>query len=261
MNDKEIRQYLDKCNIERLTEDQRKILNDPISEEEIKKAINGLKVSKSPGPDGFTSRFYRAFKEELTKHLLDLFNKILKGGQILETWQQAIISLIPKKENQCPNIKNFRPISLLNQDYKIFTKILSERFKKILIEIISKDQSGFLPNRYIRDNVRTVIDMIELGDKVPGLKMGMFFMDAEKTFDNIEWNFIKITLQKMEIGECFLNAIENIYLIQKAKIRVNDEYTEDVEIQKGTRQGCPLSPLIFITVIDVLLKKIKKRGL
>lgn len=67
-------------------------------------------------------------------------------------------------------MKNFRLISLLNLDYKIFAKILSERLKKVLAEVIDKDQAGFLPNRHIKDNVREVLNIIELGDKNPGAK-------------------------------------------------------------------------------------------
>lgn len=75
--------------------------------------------------------------------------------------------------------------------------------KVILVDMISEDQSGVLPRRNIRDNVRRVLDMVELGDKSPGLKMGLFFLNAEKAFDNIDWNFIKITLEEMKFGECF----------------------------------------------------------
>lgn len=173
-------------------------------------------------------------------------------------WQQAIVTLIPKENSSCPNVGNFRPISLLNTDYKLFAKILSERLKKIVTEVISTDQAGFLPQRHIRDNIRVVLDMIELGDKTPGLKMGLFFLDTEKAFNNINWDFLRMTLLEMQFGKCFLNAVKSIYSTQKAKIKINEEYMEEFEVQKGTRQGCPLSPLVFITILDVLLKQLQK---
>lgn len=154
------------------------------------------KIGKAPGPDGFTAKFYKCFEKELARQLHPLFNQVLEGGEILKIWQQATITMIPKDENACPNVKNFRPISLLNVDYKSFTKILAESLKIVLDEIIGSDQTGFLPGRHLRENVRTVLDIIELGEKSLGLKLGLFFKDTEKAFDNLNWQFMKKLLQK-----------------------------------------------------------------
>lgn len=185
VEEEEIREYL------RIMESQRKSLNEEISKEEIEEAIHKTKNGKSPGPDGYMANFYKFFKDEIISHLEKLFNEIMQGNETLRTWQQALITLLPKDDNQCPNVKNLRPISLL--DYKIFAKILSERLKRVLSEVINKDQAGFLQNRHIRENVREVLNIIKFGDKNPGLKLGLFFIDAEKAF-NVNWNFLKIAL-------------------------------------------------------------------
>lgn len=96
---KDIKKYLEECEIPELTEDQRKILEDHITEE-VEEAISEAKNGKSPGVDGYTAKFYKVFKEEIVIFLQKLFKGIMKGSRILETWQKAIITLIPKEENQ-----------------------------------------------------------------------------------------------------------------------------------------------------------------
>lgn len=95
------------------------------------------------------------------------------------------ISTIPKEDTGSPNVRNFKPIPLLNVDYNFFTKIISERLKKILKCHVRKNQAGFLLGRYIKDNIRTVLNVIELIDKRIDKKIGLFFLDAKKAFDNI----------------------------------------------------------------------------
>lgn len=150
-----------------------------------------MNLGKAPGPDGFTAKYYKVFKDELMIKLQELMNNILEGNDPPESWQQATISLIPKDEAECPDVKNFRPISLLNVDYKIFPKVTAERLKSILNRLVGEDQVGFLPGQNIKDNLRTVLNVLKYADKQPGEKIGLFFLDAEKAFNNINWVFMK----------------------------------------------------------------------
>lgn len=120
-----------------------------------------------------------------------------------------------------------------------------------------EDQAGFLPGRYIRDNLRVVIDILEYGDKFPAGKIGFFFLDAEKAFDNINWQFMKKVLEEMSF-HIFFYTINNIYSKQNAAIRINNELTQTFLVQRGTSQGCPLSPLLFILTLEILLKNIQR---
>lgn len=100
-------------------------MEESITKEEIEKAINQTKLGKAPGPHGFTAKFFKTSKVELTQWFQIVGNYILEEKTIPQTGQNAIISLIPKQDG-CPNVKNFRPISLLNVNYKIFIKIIAE---------------------------------------------------------------------------------------------------------------------------------------
>lgn len=145
-----------------------------------------------------------------------VMNKVLELKEIPTTWREANITLIPKEESDNNDPKNYRPISLLNLDYKIFAAIIAERLKRILQTLIAEEQAGFLPNRHINDNIRTYLDMIEYYDKKINKRVAFFFADAEKAFDNVNWDFMKTIIKKIDLGPKFGNAIEAIYSHQTA---------------------------------------------
>lgn len=174
-----------------------------------------LKADKTPGPDGFSTKFYKVFKEELSENLKELMNEVIKTGESPPTWQEATITLLPKENSDLKSPKNYRLISLLNTDYKLFAKILAERLKEFLKGFIQEDQAGFLPGRQIKDNLRILLNCIEYydkkPDKKPDKKVALFFVDAEKVFDNVHWDFMKLLIKKLQLGENFENAIKAIY--------------------------------------------------
>uniref|UniRef100_A0A670K5X3 Reverse transcriptase domain-containing protein n=1 Tax=Podarcis muralis TaxID=64176 RepID=A0A670K5X3_PODMU len=254
----EIDQFLKSNGLPKVTQEKRTILNCKITQQEIEGAIQNIQLGKSPGPDGLTSKYYKTLKDYLIQPLLEVCNQIMKGKKAPESWKEAFITLIPKVETEKTQLKNYRPISLLNVDYKIFADILANRLKKVLNEVIHKDQAGFLPGRHLFDNTRNIIDILELLQTNINRRAVLIFIDAEKAFDNISWMFMKKNLEGMGVGRGFENGIQAIYTEQKAKLIVNNVVTEEFKIEKGTRQGCPLSPLLFISVLEVLLNMIRE---
>uniref|UniRef100_A0A670JT87 Reverse transcriptase domain-containing protein n=1 Tax=Podarcis muralis TaxID=64176 RepID=A0A670JT87_PODMU len=234
------------------------ILNHKITEQDIEGAMQNMQLGKSPGPDGLTSKYYKTLKDYLIQPLKEVCNEIMEGKKAPKSWKEAFITLIPKLESEKTQLKNYRPISLLNVDYKIFADILANRLKRVLNEVIHKDQAGFLPGRHLSDNVRNIIDILELLQTNINTRAVLIFIDAEKAFDNISWSFMKKTLKGMGVGRGFENGIDAIYSEQKAKLIVNNVVSEEFKIEKGTRQGCPISPLLFISVLEVLLNMIRR---
>uniref|UniRef100_A0A670KC70 Reverse transcriptase domain-containing protein n=1 Tax=Podarcis muralis TaxID=64176 RepID=A0A670KC70_PODMU len=135
---------------------------------------------------------------------------------------------------------------------------MANRLKKYLSRVIHKDQAGFLPGRQIRDNVRHVVNIIEYLDHRVDIPAILIFIDAEKAFDNVSWQFLITCMEKVGIRGPFLEGIRAIYSNQRAKLIINSNLTNSFMITKGTRQGCPLSPLLFIMVLEVILKKIRE---
>ncbi|XP_026537989.1 RAB6-interacting golgin [Notechis scutatus] len=168
INPENIEQYLKRKGLPEIKEEQKEILNKEIIIMELKRVVERQKNNKTPGPDGLPAELYKCIYECLEPVMLDVYNEVLDFAKLPDSWRDANISLIPKEDLDHKQIKNYRPISLLNADYKIFATIMSERLKIILNELIHIDQNGFLPSGQIRNNTRIVLNVLEYYEAHPG---------------------------------------------------------------------------------------------
>ena len=127
-----------------LQEHENQELEDEISIDEVRNALKGFQNNKSPGDDGFTKEFYEAFFDLLGNALLESFNAGFVNGTLSVSQRRGIISLIPKDENNLTTLSNWRPITLLNVDYKILAKVIAKRIESVLPKLIHSDQTGFI---------------------------------------------------------------------------------------------------------------------
>ena len=120
-----------------------------------------MESNKTPGTDGLTSEFYRYFWNAVSKFMVESFNHALQHGSLSISQRQGIISLIPKKNKNAEYLTNWRPVSLLNVDYKIATKTIALRLEKILPSIIHPCQSGYVKGRFIGESIRLIADTMD----------------------------------------------------------------------------------------------------
>ena len=253
---KEVDYFLDNdLNNNKLSESSKDYMDQDLSENEIKNAIKKMKNNKSPGTDGIAIEFYKLYwglvGEDLTEVLIEgLENKQLAYSQYL-----ASIILLYKKGPR-PDIKNWRPISLLNVDYKILTKVFAERLKKVLPEIINQDQKGCIPGRYIGHNIRLISDIFHEMEE-DELDSLILQLDQEKAFDRVEWNWLFSVLSHFNFGHRFIEILQTMYSGSRSCIMTNGYQSKFFNITRGIRQGDALSALLYVIQFEPLVNKIR----
>uniref|UniRef100_A0A3B3B8H2 Reverse transcriptase domain-containing protein n=1 Tax=Oryzias melastigma TaxID=30732 RepID=A0A3B3B8H2_ORYME len=252
--------FLKNINLPKVTDEQNAMLTAEITTEEIHLAISKLKANKSPGTDGFTSEWYKSLKDTLAPLLVKTFNWVLKEGEIPSSWKEACISMIPKEGKDKMECSSYRPISILNQDYRLFTSILARRIEEILPDIISLDQTGFIKNRQTQDNIRRTLHVLHQIHKNQE-KALMVGIDAEKAFDSVRWDFLYQVLEQFNFHKTLITTIRSLYTEPTARIKVNGSLSDSIRLERGCRQGCPVSPLLFAIFLEPLSTWIKQHEL
>ena len=173
-------------------------LSAPITQEELYKALQDMFNFKVPGSDGFTVEFFKAYWEDIKDYYFAALEDSLSKGEMGIDQRRGTIILLPKKGKDLKRVTNWRPITLLNVDYKIIVKAISTWLKVILHKLIHQDQRAFVPGRYIDENIinlYTILDKLEEENQA-----GLFVStDFYKAFDSIEWSFMEKVIDYFDL--------------------------------------------------------------
>ena len=220
--------------------------------------IKNLPINKSPGPDGFKGEFYQTFREELTPILLKLFQNTAEGRTLPNSFYEATLILIPKRDKDVTKKENYRPISLIHIAAKFLNKKLANRIQQQIKRIINHDQEAFISGMQGFYNICKSINVMHHISNLKEKKHMIISIDAEKAFDKIQHQFMKKTFQKVGIERTYLNIIKAIYDTSTANIILNGEKLKAFPLRSGTRHGCPHSRLLFNIVLEILATAIRK---
>jgi hypothetical protein len=248
-----------------------------IKEEEVLEAIAHIAPRKSPGPDGIPPEFYRRFATMLSTDMTEMYNECLKNRQLTPTMYLGEIILLYKKKDP-RDVRNYRPITLLNLHYKILAKILVSRLKEVIETIISEEQTGFVPGRVITWNSHLLNLIQAYLDETD--EEGLFiFLDCEKAFDRVSWTFLRNAARAIGLGPTMCAWIDTLYPDTTPHTTDTDSYDSQLEIipspatpcrrvvcnghrgdyfalQSGVAQGCPCSPILFLLITEGLTRLI-----
>ena len=248
--------FLNEVFVPKLNYEDAIICEGDLNELELLKALKSMQNNKSPGNDGLTKEFYETFWNEIKNPFMNSIMEAREKKKLSTSQSQAVIRLIEKKERDKRLIKNWRPISLLNVDCRIIAKALATRFKETIPKLISFQQTAYVRNRFIGEEGRLISDILEMSESV-NLKGYIVTVDIEKAFDSLSHSFLLVCLKKYGYGNDFIKWVEMLLESQESCIINGGNRTKYFKLQKGARQGDPISAYLFILCLEIMFILIK----
>eukprot|EP00253_Pinus_taeda_P004657 PITA_04657 len=239
-----------------LEEDEAAELSNPVTKEEVEVAMKSMGKDKSPGPDGWTIELFLHFFDQIGDEITEVVEESRLKGEIYKPFNSTFIALIPKKDD-LESFEDFRPISLCNCIYKIIAKVIAVRLVPILSRNVSMEQSGFLDGRQIHEAIRVAQEVLHT-IKQKKKKGVVLKIDLSKAYDRINWLYIRLLLTHLGFSYSFISWIMGCISNVSFAVLINGAASPFIKSQRGLRQGCPLSPLLFLLVAEGLSRLIHK---
>ena len=252
--------YLTECPLNKIPEMLSSALDEPINLDEMDAVVGKLKNNKSPGWDGLTAEFYKHFWDDLKLILFHSYLESINNQHLSPSQRIGVITLLPKPKPppDLVYLKNWRPITLLNVDYKIFTHTIKNRFINAIPTVISRVQSGFQSGKSTSDNLILMCLVLDHFNNNSDMEEGLLVqVDFEKAFDSVDHTFLFKTLEKMGFGPYLTLLVKIAFQGCMSYLNINSHLSAPVYLGRGLHQGSPLSPILFLLIAQVFSSKLE----
>ena len=231
-------------------------LDRPFTEKEVRSVMENLPLGKQAGPNRVPNGVYKVMANIFVPKFTQLLNESTKpGGQLPPSMLEGDICLLYKKASR-EDVRNYRPLTMLNTDYKMYTRILATRMRDMVHQFVSEMQKGFVPSTFIAEATMLLTLIENYINSEPDSRQGVFiFLDMEKAFDRVSFDFLQQAMKTLNFGPTFRSCVDKMYdetKPPKRRIYANGFYGDWFDIKSGVAQGCPLSPLLFLIVAETL---------
>uniref|UniRef100_A0A2N9H5P7 Reverse transcriptase domain-containing protein n=1 Tax=Fagus sylvatica TaxID=28930 RepID=A0A2N9H5P7_FAGSY len=250
------RPLLDGLVFSSIDEEDRCCLDRPFTEEEVVGVVKDMAGDKSLGPDGFSMAFFQRCWAIVKDDIMAVLHDFHAHGTFEKSINATFIALIPKKPGAV-ECKDFRPISFISGVYKILSKVLANRLSLVLDKVVSASQNAFIGGRQILDSVLIANECLDsrLKSNTPGV---LCKLDLEKAYDHINWNFLIYMLRRCGFSEKWRHWIYACISSVRFSVLVNGNSRGFFHTSRGLRQGDPLSPLLFLLIMEALSRMLDK---
>ncbi|CAI5466594.1 unnamed protein product [Closterium sp. Yama58-4] len=229
------------------------------TEQEVKEAFTTMARNKSPGGDGLPKELFECHWDLLGGSFMALVKDFEKSASIPAELKEAVTILLHKKGDR-DQLNNYRPITLLNFIYKVLAKVMADRMKRVLHQVISPEQYGFIPGRRLSDAVALVANIFDVA-KNEKADWYMLLVDFQKAFDSVSRDFLFQVLRRMGFPVRYVGWVEGLHENTTTKLLVNGWLGEGMDVVSGVRQGCPLAPYLFLCAVEPLAQEVEREKL